>query len=605
MVRRLEIIRVYNRRHSDMTHERYPVEEYEDDDRIRSVAARWHRWRWTPDSPTTQRGDDLDGYALWLAGGIYLLSVPAEVAYRWGGYESWLPFNPAATAVGRVLILGVLLFNAWLLDRYLSVVTPDERSLPARLLWIRRLLLALPLVRLLLMPIWLWAVREKRLHSDASGRDLPLVDLRRRVGFLDRWQLEVAGWTSALRARPEALRGWLFVTEPVLTFMMISRLMSPPRHQALGILAVLLHVLAAGGLALYSSLRLRRRTSAVCRLALLSLPLFFLLPLPWPLLGVGLWSLTDHLDHERQALTRLAYDEAGSVVRSPRWNQVWSLLRRGMKESWQGSPWRPMGQNRPSEPTVAEAAMLRLYRRKTALIAFEAAALAWLATRFAGPLEVPGWLVRTALTWTCGGLLLAVLGLGARLSKTAPLLQQLSRLSLGRYLALPPLALVLGWQLGLLLGQPNVSDLAVFLFWTGFLGFLLTAFAAVATAVTVGTPRSSDNVAVAHLLAFLSALGLGLFMMCIAPERAQLVAQALVYVVWLGLVGGLATSFTSPLDVAGGPARNVSLGLRIGRIFVATTVVLPLGGLAIPVWILLRRRLQGTVKPEGAPRPPA
>lgn len=581
----------------------------EDEDRLRRVAARWPRWRWTPDSPTAQRGDDPEDYALWLAGGLFLLSVPAEIAYRWGHYEPWLFFDPAATAVGRALILAILVFNAWLLDRYLSVVPPGDRALPEGLLRLRRLLLALPLVRLFALPIRLG---EKRRRPNASARDKTVLDLRRHVGFLDRRRLEVAGWAAALRAQPEWVRGWLFVTEIAVTFLLISRLavsadMSPLRREMLGILTFLLHVLAAGGLALYSSLRLRRRTSAVCRLALLSMPLFFLLPLPWSLLGMGIWSLADHLDHERQALSRLAYDEAGSVGRSPRWIEVRSRLRRGTKESWWGNLWRPLGENRPSEPAMAEAVVQRLYRRKTVLIVFETAALVWVATRFIGPLEVPDWLVRAALTWACGGVLLSVLGLGARLLKVAPRLQELSRIALGRYLALPPVALLLGWHLGVLLGESNVSELAHFLFCAGFLGFLLTAAGAAGTAITVGTPRSSDNVAVAYLLAFSAVLGLGLFMKT-TPERAQLVTQVLVHVVGLGLVGGLVTSFTARLhtrDLAGGLTRNGSPGIRAGKIVVAATTVLPLGGLAIPAWILLRRRQKLPVKPEDAPPPHA
>ena len=484
-------------------------------------------------------------------------------------------------------LLLVLPFNGWLLNRFLSGKTPHESTLPRWLLWARLLAASLPLVGLYTISVWgetlernpsLWASRSVTLDL-SRRRGLRRSDTYLRVlyrsGFFFVW---VAGGLVPLLV-------WaVWLTQ--------SQALGLHRRTVIFAACALLHIVSSLSMALH--LRSEIQTSSIrgWRRSLLSTaPVLWLLAIPGMVLGFTAFLLADP---PKKSLTWLAYAGRTGANRDP----LWRSLQGDLRQQWERKPWfrqwsRPAGLLREKDVGQAEAHVIAFYRLKTLFLALDSAA-------FFGTFRKAGfsWIPWTAIALASVGLMIQGLALSARLLRISRLAEGLARHPQGRYLLLTQTALLAGLYTSLLHGAGQVEQLGLLLCYGGALcGVSAVLFLLLPTAAP---PQGPDMTLWALLFLSISAWG-GLIALDGRPGQPSLVVLetlALLTPLWsLGLFLLLGRWLVRPFSWNQVFDLRYPSIFRFSLLFMVLSAALPLGGIAIPIWIHFRHRNSPAMPP--------
>ncbi len=388
---------------------------------------------------------------------------------------------------------------------------------------------------------------------------------------------------------------------------------APVRHVAAIILWSLLHFGAAFATVYHGrrqALRLQGPRARFLRL----MPLLCLLPFSLVILLIFLVIETDRLRTE--TLTFAAYGPGTSVGRLPRWRQAQQDLRR----DWLKLPlWARPGKTRGTEDTAevsnVQRQLLSFFRLKTFALFFDGAFLGWTLawTRQSLP-EVATMVatVETSIVWIVGGigvfgalwLTVEILRLLAGALRILPRRETLSR---AWYLASGSLAALAGLYAGGHTGS-NLEELAnreigLLVAYAAALCAMICGIRMVLFPVLKGGSREASETYPTILWAifFMAMIFVGGLLMQ-GPEAAELCLDLVLLGAWSSPIWQLALGvwflgwILHPLRPADLRSADLPSEVRDPLVFLAATAIAPWGGLAIPLWILLRHRLGPRMK---------
>jgi hypothetical protein len=340
------------------------------------------------------------------------------------------------------------------------------------------------------------------------------------------------------------------------------------------------------------------------------LPVLSLVPLAGVLLG--LW-LLETQEGGAGSLVRTAYDRRWSAGRLP----LWAPLEEALRQRWRARPWwrrflRPTGLEHPATAGRAEKGLLALHRYKGLATFFDGVALAWALAllarldpaRTAAIASILNGLWLGSLILASAGLAERGLLLGSRLARATDLVDRLDRHPYGRALLVPYSALAAGVLSGQLLAAGREKDLMRWLSLVAALGIMVGALVLMLQSVLPGgrTLRVESRDTLPRTL-FLLALLL-LEMVLALSGGAHRVAIGLAVAAVLSPMGsalcGLAWGrwLLSPFAIRDLLSADLRPRLRWLLAALAASAVLPLGGLAAPLWVLVRQRVWPRVMEE-------
>jgi hypothetical protein len=500
----------------------------------------------------------------------------------------------------------LIALNAWLVDRNLAERTGMEARLPRWLRLLRAVAAGIPVLGLYVLPAWSRWLAEPPAWWPRPRSGVAL-DLRR--GAAAPRGAGLAARLGSLRRRASqslaGLLGWALVCQvgPALVVMNVLAASSAHARARLPFLAATgsLRLLAATSAFVYARDEIRRLQLCGARARLLiATPALLLLPFPYSLAAIPAWGPLLSDDREQATLVHAAY------VRRPRFSSLRGTLAGG------GSPEAPAAArsgatlarvpDRVPELGRAEQHRRAFYRLKTLLLFFDAAALGWALARFGGLgpvlLRQPMALVIGAfLAPVAAGLLIEASGLIAGVTGMSrwPWLADLCRRHpYGRFLAVTQSTFVAGLLGGALLAAGEIRTFGLMLAAVATFD-LLASFLFSIVASLADMPGSSTSVAIAWYLLFFVAVGAGAALSGGATAARPLLwalhwALALTPLWSLALALGLTGSLVHPASLRQIARGRLLPGTRMVPALLALTAALPLGGLAIPLWIHARQR---------------
>jgi len=522
--------------------------------------------------------------AAMMGGSVFLLlQLFLEPALWW----SWPPWRGFRELFGGIALglLALAPVSGVLLQRYIAYRTPARLELrpKARLaLW---LLGSLPLAIFFLIPIarrWMdnastWALQPVvvRLELDAPPSSLPRDSLRH-------WSF-ISGMFGL----------WLAVTGVLLPVAGCCWLAAAYERPTILAACAVLHLGQAGCLVIYarSDLHFTHQSRRYLRLA----PWVCLLPQPAGLFAMTrmLWEGTD--GPRQKTLTWSAYAQTSTVRRHSQWLD----LRLALQQRWQAGSWierwiRPKGLEIPLRDGRAEAERRTWMRFKALMLPVEASlAIGYLAALTGSgpepkydPIRDPAlrpWLLVTSLLATLG-FLQAAAGFLTRLLRLPPAV--LGPPTVGLYLFITQAALAFGLLAGPLAAHGRFGDLVLLTALTGLLAaassYLLRILSRLFSSQTAGL---SDSIIWPLCLNGVGTLPLPFAMF---PEQAPIGISALTLLTLLTdsiLALRYLPWILHPFTLRHLFDRRLMLGNRISLVFSALIAALPLGGLALPIWI--------------------
>lgn len=522
------------------------------------VWRRWPRYRWDHLGRSRWEGWSSDSYlGLGIAGALGAATFLEMVLFSGKGKSLTLLSELGLTSSGRIVLLLLTTLNAWILDRWISSHTRDDRHLSISLRTLRPLTAGVPILGLASVPFWRWIAQTHPAWAFRQKNE-PCLQLLRPP---PRRHLITESWIRSGGQRLSCFIVWLIVCQIAPFFGGISWLtgsgpLEPSRKTMILVVCVALHLAAALCGAFYS------RNQAV--LAWLSL-------LP----GMGILSLAviyPAFFHPREETLTQWIQDRRRVHEMPVDGLLDSVRRGG----------------------EAELHRLAFFRLKALLLAFDAAALSWLTARLAG------WTLGLHLTrfesgvyllalTALPGFLLASAGMAARLTRRWPSLHELEGHPYGRYLALVPVTCLSGLVFGSLLAYGCVSSAGLFLAAAGLLALLLLLLSMPLSALA-GAPVQSDPTGAPWFVLWFAVTLLGA---ALGPNQVRALEPLfLLAPIWgLGLFLALGPWLLRPFTLRSVTDRRLPTKTRAILITMAITAALPLGGLAIPFWIYAHHRL--------------
>lgn len=547
-----------------------------------NVLRRWPRFRW--DSFGRSRLQVWTTSFLGLAFGLSALfpSIFLELYLRGEKLESF-PFSAfAATTGGRIALVGIALLGAWITDRLFAAQTKPEARPVLWLRILRFILLTIPYLGILVSLVLLKSMPERR-----GQKGYPHLDLERPFRF---------SFAGALRrldhfllASSQSIWGfalWISLFQGLPLFAMIGglgriALAGSASRMSILFLCVLLRIGAAGAFLVFArersrELQLSRRETAAALVVLLAT----LLPLPWSLAG----------------LMAVLYLSSSKLL-APETTSFATIYKKhfGGRALLAVTP----------IPLVAEIygdterRRSRFYALKAGLLGLEITALAWLLAPWSGAasLSVTSWTRIIALSPCAAvpGLLLWMVGIAARLLRRWPRLGTLASTPHATMYALVPLVVVQAFIAGSLAGLGYREALAAFLDMLRLeslgLGALIGLLRVVTSLFTrAPTPWLADMVLGTTLSFFFLLMG-ATFGVPVPGMYLLRMGQHLCPLAFLGspLSGFLFGRWLlHPFRFRDLFDHRLSGHVRLTLVSFAGPAVLPLGGLAVPVWIHLR-----------------
>ncbi len=554
-------------------------------------------------SPTSTRSPASTSWALCalysiigLVGALW----PLDDMLRGQRGRPW-PFEDLSAADGGAVLVALValcLINAVLLDSLMAGKVSDPRTVPG---WLRRLRFVsagIPLIGMYTTVVWLWwlnnlsrrALREAPKEGGPTSNPLVLADdtfSKARSWLSQRYGVLFSSRAQWLGIAPLFFTGLLAVN--LLGLQAVTLWWASFGPDLFGLpagylLTVPLHAMAFACAASY--LLVRRRLlilKPIRRILVWPLALLWCLPAPYCILG-GLVVLVVESAPRRRLLARAAYRSRQEWTRSGL--EVYSFLRRSVRR-W------PDGLS-PAQPAYVRDHLVRLYRVKIALLPIETAAVAAGLIWWSGKNQLLGFLV-----WLGAYVLLVVAGLLAAASAMAVATIKLRG---HRSDVSPPLAyaaagqalFATGLYLGMLLGSANHFAFGTSLYNAATIGCL------VAGVPGVSRRRHMDTEHLTWIGVFLTLLLLG-FWISLGGPLAATAAGLLALGTILGTVGSgvvLGPWLLRPLTWVhlDDPGRRKRSRRRLG--ILSTSLLLPFGGLLIPLWLYARRRLDTKPPPN-------
>lgn len=546
------------------------------------------------------------GISLFLAMMLGVLSMFADGAWWFPGElsEARWPLEPSLRIVLTLLmvvgrlpwVLGDLSWRTSLEPRLkpgARVLRGIAVTLPFSVLWFP------PLFRQLLHHPPRALVREEWREAWQRGFSVGVLD-RLGTGLTEASRRLVRGVGDWYRVLLLGLDSWVAV-------LWLSRLGA--YHPELAPwLSIPMHLSMAALLWLYLVHR-ERGTSAPLerRLAAVGLALLALLPF-LPLLVLGLLVAFD-ATHKESSVVSAAW--RGGVARLASWRRLLERLR----SAWQQRSWTRRLRGAPPhldalvETGETDRQLVWLYRLKSSACFFEAALLS--GVLLAGVDR--GWLTQHLADFVLGALEIATLGVGlsGTVAMVVVFLRRWLRLPVrvagvdGRllttYWTLPYLLSATGLLFGFGLHRQDPALLGGILFWIGATG-VAAHFGPLMLGFVVNLPEDGEGrqmwLLFFVLLAFL-AMG---FVRPKTPEPSvpalppelhmELSGLFVPYLALLEPIGSflLLGWFLRPIRPRDLMGSALPLRLRRRFRFLAATELMPLGGLAVPLWIYLRPR---------------
>jgi len=546
---------------------------------------------------------------------LFLFFVTPVDAALWGYRDDahlWaFPF-PVTGRVLLGLLVAVGLANALLTHRLLSRKTPADRSTRWPLLATRWLASSLPLFGLAVVPWWQGLLKRQPAWMFSSAAALPPLALNESrtwprfetwTTWLDRrWLLIMAANNCALYVLASQ---WIQRAEPA----------SPDLRWWPGLLSsITLHLLMFAGMAWFLRGEVARaRFGRPRSLALLLLSACLLPPIPvFPFLIFALLLLVNPTNTADDTIIRSLLSQRGTTRQLPAWLE----LREKVQQSRRAFPLRkrplaPRETPRQRSQASEEIRHVRLLlRRKTLSLIPDTIALS-----LAVPLLAKSWpwtslLLETGLS--LAGLLalpllitgVAVLGIRALLRREPHARQPgfLDQHSIGVYLARTAGFFFLGLMAGRVWHHGQIELLERLFFFAGLAGLgsisLKAGLQIFRDLLDVEVARFSDWSPTRDLLhQFLSMMGL-LAAAGFVLALAELGLKRLFVIGWLAcsVLWGVRLSRKHLPWLLRPSLGQPSPGLPQRRppksAFIWVTAVLPLGGLAVPFWLLACRRLR-------------
>ncbi len=535
-----------------------------------------------------------------LDGALCLSSEP--------GGDSSLTWSPPASSAAAALAM-VWLGNTWALGTSLSLQTPRELGIRTAVRGLRTLLVGLPLFGLWILPLWRrlterrtrWLLRARD-HPEPGSLAAPGGSARRRSSPFRRLTRAVQ-WTG---------RTWGFVGIYLVNFAVVVMAISALAERvavddrwlvSAAVLCGVLHAGAGAGMAYFSLGYIRDEKIADWRAAAMaSMPVFWLIPWPGlPLLGMMLLVL---IPMPRKPLSAEAFAAVGGVGRFPRW----SSFLKGTDAQRGGSWWRSLlaaGDSGPARESERELRSLVAYRTKAVTLFFEAAALAWgiqwLETR-AGWLSAETVLMLAASLSLClgtVGLLAMAVRFVRRLMKPENKLPFIDHDLHVDFAAGTQLAFCAGLLFGLGLYQREPALVFGTAILVGLAGAVIH-IGPVLLAIFLPVPEESPQQGRARTLWTLAFVSIAMTAVAV-PKGAESPSAAtfapFVSLLWIGPLFGTIIGAGSlewllhPFRPKLAFSRQTPPRLRRPLAAIAWPAILPLGGLAIPIWIYLREQL--------------
>lgn len=534
-----------------------------------AVQARWKKARSQPrPAGSWLFSSRLRSVPVVLALAMSLLLIGVDHALLFGAPEPASPGPRPAMSGLWLAVLALAVGHGLLIDRYLALETRGERAFR---LWVRVLrfvIASLPVIGLCAIPGWRWLARKR--PRWAAGPE-PSLDLA--PSSFPPAERAIGDRTARETASDRSLTLWI-IANVLLLFLGLPSLVA---HIPRTALAVVLHLGVFASCMPYVLAEARRTRTARHRGALAMAALgLTLVPVPFVPLG-GLVAAV--------FLTPRAGEEA----------LIGPVLERRHRLSPAGGP-------PPVEPGEIELRHELLGHRKILLLPLEAAALGWLLTHTALRRPATAEALSSILTLAKGAtLILGALGL---LLMLLQLLQALARDRIrwllpaqpayGRALAATQLGTYAGLAIGEALPRGDGAEVGAVIAVFGLLGLVLVflRFFFVFLPMAPETEhRERFNVPWLLLFLGLTSMGLEMTRSDSFRERAQdllWLAIILALVFGPGLGHQLLPALLRPFRSSDTLRQELPRPLRGTISFLRLTAILPLGGLAVPVWIYLR-----------------
>ncbi len=586
-----------------------------DRDRLLAVYKGWRRAGRSP-MHFSWRKPDASGPAFFAFAGLLLILVTPVDAALWGyGDDAHLWVHPLPVT-GRTLLwmlLPVGLINALLIHRLLSRKTPADRSTRWPLLASRWLASSLPLFGLAVVPVWhrllkdrpAWMFSSTVALSDlALGRSRKWPLLEHRISSLDRHLLLVAVVNNC--AFLVLASQWIQRAEPA----------SPDLRWRPGLLfSIALHLLMFAGTIWYLRGEIARaRTERLRSLALLLLTACLLPPIPvFSFLVFVLLLLVNPTHTAEDTLIHALVSQRGTARQLPAWLE----LREKVQQSRRAFPWRrrplaPHETRQERSQASEETRRVRLLlRRKTLLLIPDTMASSLVVMLLAKSWPWTSLLLEAGLA--CAGLLalpllitgVAALGIRAAFRQEADGRRPgfLDQHPFGFYLARTAGLFFLGLMAGHVWRRGQIELLEKLFLFAGVAGLGIIGLKAGRQALrqlfdheeTRFSAWSSTRDLLRQVLSIVGLMAAAGFVLALA----QLGLERLFVIGWLAcsvLWGAGLARADLPWLLRPSPGQQTSPGLplswRMAVIFIRITAVLPLGGLAVPFWLLAGRRLK-------------
>jgi len=616
--------------------------------RLARVHARWRKVQgfradlvWRGDSPT------LCVSSIGLLVGIAAIPVLQSLdASLWMRAESPVSGQrgplPADVAAGLALVAACLLQGA-LLDRFLARQTLGEPSVRALVRRSRLLLASVPLLGFFVVPAWrrllearrpAWAFLSEpprpRCELPMEGRQGcrackggPCIGARR------------AKTRAALRRRLDAASSGLastrvlvsvYLAEVLVLIFVAQRLAAHGSRVVAWTMSAVFHVASSLGMAAHFVGRARPgdllRRAGMPALGLLALA--WLPPIPWfGFAGLGVYALIDAEGRET-TLTHRIHARRQATERLAEWRALQHRLRR----AWLAAPWwrRVLASRRgtisaSADLGTADAHLLDLARARTLSLPLEAAWLAWTCLRLAQwrpwqggalPATHGAIAVLTASSLVLGlcGLALVAGDFLSRLLQETSAPSAFGQQSWAHAFAFTELGFAAGLCLGEAIDSRNAPRVATVAALACLAGLLVLASPIALEILGPVPPLFRRSLRQEMPLLLLCPLLLAASMRFSRATAASLasdwrVLQQLVLLApLLGMVPALRHLdwLLRPYPARRMFSRELPVRVRATLAFFTFSGLLPLGGLAVPFWIVLRRR-RGWPPTPGRPEP--
>ena len=595
--------------------------------RLRRIYRRWRRApshplriNWWEEPPLRVAGR----LGVWVGGVAGVALIPFSAAILPLGADSKLPTPEVTLLPFRPGILALLLlygcFHGWLIDRHLSLRTPDERRVRAWARAVRCVAGGIPLLGHYAIPGWRWILEHRQewvLGEKArSSRLLALSS----AGAIEAG----LGWRSSSWLRTFADRairtltgqiglGFLLLSDAVVVlFALFGETTASPgsgQRMAVAGLGLAFHILAALAVGVGFYDEARRSELSRFQVGIHVVPaVLWLIPIPYLALSGLLiflirWLIADRTSQE-MTLVHGAFAEQGS--RLPSGQALEEVVRRGWRVASFSERLRQPGGTFPPavEQSYAQDRLFWLYRTKSIALAFDALFVGWLAARLGS--RRPGWrpsfekwsevVIDVSFGLCLLGAAIMVAYFAALAFRTLGPFGQLDEHPYAQYLAGGHLGFLAGLSIGPHLFYREAAAVAETLQAIGVLG-CLGFFAAFLLRIFVpGGERTRGPFQ--GMLGLLGFLTIGLAGQSMEQESwfadglmSWSIAFAWTFWCWHLLIGVAFLRWVlRPFEWHHLSCPKIPVSVRRWLGFLAVTVVLPFGGLAIPAWIYLRHR---------------